>query len=91
MSTKIYTMTHKKFNPPSDDTYIPLHVGRACACTPGAGEMLCLYICASAKSGSDPCADDVLQSGYGRAAPLYAELSHGGAGAVVFGSSGFLL
>ena len=31
MSTKIYTMTHKKFNPPSDDTYIPLHVGRACA------------------------------------------------------------
>ncbi|MDO5381196.1 MAG: DUF4422 domain-containing protein [Eubacteriales bacterium] len=29
MSTKIYTMTHKKFNPPDDPTYVPLHVGRA--------------------------------------------------------------
>ena len=29
MSTRIYTMTHKKFNPPDSTTYIPLHVGRA--------------------------------------------------------------
>lgn len=29
MSTKIYTMTHKKFHPPQSQTYIPLHVGRA--------------------------------------------------------------
>ena len=29
MSTRIYTMTHKRFNPPTDSTYIPLHVGRA--------------------------------------------------------------
>ena len=29
MSTRIYTMTHKTFDPPEDPTYIPLHVGRA--------------------------------------------------------------
>lgn len=29
METKIFVMTHKKFEPPQDDTYIPLHVGRA--------------------------------------------------------------
>lgn len=29
MSTRIYTMTHKKFYPPADPVYIPLHVGRA--------------------------------------------------------------
>lgn len=29
MSTRIYTMTHKKFYPPTDPIYIPLHVGRA--------------------------------------------------------------
>lgn len=29
MSTRIYTMAHKKFYPPNDPTYIPLHVGRA--------------------------------------------------------------
>lgn len=29
MSTRIYTMTHKKFEPPTDPIYIPLHVGRA--------------------------------------------------------------
>lgn len=29
MSTKIYTMTHKKFQPPESETYVPLHVGRA--------------------------------------------------------------
>lgn len=28
MSTTIYTMTHKAFNPPEDKTYVPLHVGR---------------------------------------------------------------
>ena len=28
MSTRIYTMTHKRFDPPSDPVYIPLHVGR---------------------------------------------------------------
>lgn len=27
MSTTIYTITHKKFNPPSDSTYLPLQVG----------------------------------------------------------------
>lgn len=31
MSTKIFVMTHKKFGEPVDPTYIPLHVGRACA------------------------------------------------------------
>ena len=29
MKTKIFVMTHKKFVPPQDDTYVPLHVGRA--------------------------------------------------------------
>lgn len=29
MSTKIYTMTHKKFYPPNDPVYVPLHVGKA--------------------------------------------------------------
>lgn len=29
MSTRIYTMTHKSFNPPIDPIYIPLQVGRA--------------------------------------------------------------
>lgn len=29
MTTVIFTMTHKKFNQPADDIYIPLHVGRA--------------------------------------------------------------
>ncbi len=29
MSTRIYVMTHKKFCPPDDPAYIPLHVGRA--------------------------------------------------------------
>lgn len=28
MSTRIYTMTHKQFDPPADPVYIPLHVGR---------------------------------------------------------------
>ncbi len=29
MSIKIFTMAHKKFNPPRDQMYVPLHVGRA--------------------------------------------------------------
>jgi len=29
MSVKIFTMTHKKFNEPADNIYIPLHVGKA--------------------------------------------------------------
>ena len=29
MSTKIFTMTHRKFNAPEDPIYVPLHVGRA--------------------------------------------------------------
>ena len=29
MSVKIFTMAHKKFEPPKDKMYIPLHVGRA--------------------------------------------------------------
>lgn len=29
MKTQIFVMTHKKFNPPKDPIYIPLHVGRA--------------------------------------------------------------
>lgn len=29
MSTIIFTMTHKAFNPPPDPMYVPLHVGRA--------------------------------------------------------------
>lgn len=29
MKIKIFTMTHKKFQKPEDDIYIPLHVGRA--------------------------------------------------------------
>lgn len=29
MRTQIFVMTHKKFDPPQDATYIPLHVGRA--------------------------------------------------------------
>jgi len=28
MDTKIFVMTHKKFNQPSDEIYVPLHVGR---------------------------------------------------------------
>lgn len=28
MKTQIFVMTHKNFNPPQDQTYIPLHVGR---------------------------------------------------------------
>lgn len=28
MSTTIFTMTHKKFIPPADNMYVPLHVGR---------------------------------------------------------------
>lgn len=28
MSVKIFTMAHKKFNPPEDKMYVPLHVGR---------------------------------------------------------------
>lgn len=28
MNTKIFVMTHKKFMQPSDNTYVPLHVGR---------------------------------------------------------------
>ncbi|MDD6038062.1 MAG: DUF4422 domain-containing protein [bacterium] len=31
METRIFTMTHKSFVAPDDATYIPLHVGRACA------------------------------------------------------------
>lgn len=31
MSVKIFTMTHKKFNPPADSLYVPLHVGRKCS------------------------------------------------------------
>ena len=31
MSVKIFVMTHKKFPVPADSTYVPLHVGRACA------------------------------------------------------------
>ncbi len=31
MSVKIFVMTHKKFQEPSDPVYIPVHVGRACA------------------------------------------------------------
>lgn len=31
MNVKIFTMTHKKFDEPSDSIYIPLHVGRAAA------------------------------------------------------------
>lgn len=31
MSVKIFTMTHKKFVPPEDSIYIPLHVGRVLA------------------------------------------------------------
>lgn len=29
MKTQIFVMTHKKFDPPQDATYVPLHVGRA--------------------------------------------------------------
>lgn len=29
MKTQIFVMTHKKFNPPKDPIYVPLHVGRA--------------------------------------------------------------
>lgn len=29
MKVRIFTMTHKKFNPPTDEMYVPLHVGRA--------------------------------------------------------------
>ncbi len=29
MSTKIFVMTHKKFDPPIDPVFVPLHVGRA--------------------------------------------------------------
>lgn len=29
MRTKIFVMTHKKFKPPKDSVYVPLHVGRA--------------------------------------------------------------
>lgn len=29
MNVRIYTMTHKKFNPPEDAVYVPLQVGRA--------------------------------------------------------------
>lgn len=29
MSVKVFTMTHKKFDEPSDSMYVPLHVGRA--------------------------------------------------------------
>lgn len=29
MKTQIFVMTHKKFNPPRDSIYVPLHVGRA--------------------------------------------------------------
>lgn len=29
MSVTMYTMAHKKFNPPRDPMYVPLHVGRA--------------------------------------------------------------
>jgi len=29
MKTQIFVMTHKKFEPPQDNTYMPLHVGRA--------------------------------------------------------------
>ena len=28
MSTTIFAMTHKKFIPPTDSMYVPLHVGR---------------------------------------------------------------
>lgn len=28
MKTQIFVMTHKKFNPPADSIYVPLHVGR---------------------------------------------------------------
>ncbi|MDD2973212.1 MAG: DUF4422 domain-containing protein [Lachnospiraceae bacterium] len=31
MSVTMYTMAHKKFNPPKDKMYVPLHVGRATA------------------------------------------------------------
>lgn len=31
MATKVFVMTHKKINLQEDDTFIPLHVGRACA------------------------------------------------------------
>lgn len=31
MRIKIFTMTHKKFQEPEDDIYVPLHVGRASA------------------------------------------------------------
>lgn len=31
MVVKIFTMAHKKFTPPTEPVYIPLHVGRACA------------------------------------------------------------
>lgn len=34
MRIKIFTMTHKKFQEPEDDIYVPLHVGRA-----GAGDL----------------------------------------------------
>ncbi len=30
MAVTIFTMTHKKFNEPSDKIYMPLQVGRAC-------------------------------------------------------------
>lgn len=29
MRTKIYVMTHKRFDPPQDPVYVPMHVGRA--------------------------------------------------------------
>lgn len=29
MNTKIFVMTHKKFNPPQNPIYVPVHVGRA--------------------------------------------------------------
>lgn len=31
MKTQIFVMTHKKFEPPQDPVYVPLHVGRAAA------------------------------------------------------------
>ena len=31
MAKKVFVMTHKKINLQEDDTFIPLHVGRACA------------------------------------------------------------
>lgn len=31
MRTRIFVMTHKRFDPPQDEIYVPLHVGRALA------------------------------------------------------------